>query len=362
MSLLSSVRRRRTAAVAGLSAAALVALSACSSSASAPSIDGGGASGHLSAYNKIITAGPVASDSEINANPWAKKIKQQGYLRVGGTDSGPLFSLRDLNSGELTGFDAGLSQMLAHYITGKTDVKALTKLTITSVDTRETMLQNNTVDAVFATYSITPERAQKVDFAGPYYEAGQDIMVAKGNPEKIEGPDDLAGKTVCSVEGSTPAQNIRDNYPQATLTLFDVYSKCADALTNGQVDAVTTDNVILSGYVSEAEFDRTARSFENPDWAGITVHSYRVRWGEAPKDPRYAELDELVLGAKAISVPTLMIQGGADSVTLPDTTEGKDQYFTGGYRRVVLDGIGHFPTREAAGEVNRLVVEFLAQA
>jgi pimeloyl-ACP methyl ester carboxylesterase len=116
------------------------------------------------------------------------------------------------------------------------------------------------------------------------------------------------------------------------------------------------------GWFGEAEFDRTARSFENPDWAGITVHSYRVRWGEAPKDPRYAELDELVLGAKAISVPTLMIQGGADSVTLPDTTEGKDQYFTGGYRRVVLDGIGHFPTREAAGEVNRLVVEFLAQA
>src|SRR5690242_181308 len=138
MSLLSSVRRRRTAAVAGLSAAALVALSACSSSASAPSVDGGGASDHLSAYNKIITSAPVASDSEINANAWAKKIKQQGYLKVGGTDSGAIFSIRDLKSGELTGFDAGLSQMLAHYITGKTDVKALTKLSITSVDTRET--------------------------------------------------------------------------------------------------------------------------------------------------------------------------------------------------------------------------------
>ena len=113
------------------------------------------------------------------------------------------------------------------------------------------------------------------------------------------------------------------------------------------------------GWFSEAEFERTARSFENPDWADITVHSYRVRWGEAPKDPRYAELDDLLLAAKAISVPTLMIQGGADSVTLPDTTAGKDQYFTGGYRRVVLDGIGHFPTREAADKVNRLLLEFL---
>jgi glutamate transport system substrate-binding protein len=103
---------------------------------------------------------------------------------------------------------------------------------------------------VVATYTINDARKKLVDFAGPYYEAGQDIMVAKGNPDKIEGPDDLAGKNVCSVEGSTPAQNIRDNYPQATLTLFDVYSKCADALTNGQVDAVTTDNVILTGLVA----------------------------------------------------------------------------------------------------------------
>jgi pimeloyl-ACP methyl ester carboxylesterase len=113
------------------------------------------------------------------------------------------------------------------------------------------------------------------------------------------------------------------------------------------------------GWFSDAEFERAARSFENPDWADITVHSYRVRWGEAPKDPRYAELDELLLAAKAIAVPTLMIQGGIDSVTLPDTTAGKDQYFTSGYRRVVLDGIGHFPTREAADAVNRLLLEFL---
>src|SRR5687768_4819300 len=95
----------------------------------------------------------------------------------------------------------------------------------------------------------------EVEFAGPYYEAGQDIMVAEGNPEGIEGPDDLAGKNVCSVEGSTPAQNIRDNYPEATLTLFDVYSKCADALSAGQVQAVTTDNVILTGLVSGSPDD-----------------------------------------------------------------------------------------------------------
>lgn len=247
MSLPSSVRRRRTAAVAGLSAAALVALSACSSSsASAPPIDGGGAGGHLSAYNKIITAGPVASDSEINANAWAKKIKQQGYLKVGGTDSGPLFSLRDLKSGELTGFDAGLSQMLAHYITGKTDVKALTKLTITSVDTRETMLQNNTVDAVFATYSITPERAQKVDFAGPYYQSGDSIMVKKGNTS-ITSVKDLNGKTVATESNSTAALAVHQLAPKAHVLLFKDDAQCVAAVQQGRADAYVLDQGILLG-------------------------------------------------------------------------------------------------------------------
>ena len=246
MSLLSSVRRRRTAAVAGLSAAALVALSACSSSASAPSIDGGGASGHLSAYNKIITSAPVASDSEINANAWAKKMKQQGYLKVGGTDSGPLFSLRDLNSGELTGFDAGLSQMLAHYITGKTDVKALTKLTITSVDTRETMLQNSTVDAVFATYSITPERAQKVAFAGPYYQSGDSIMVKKGNTS-IKSVDDLNGKTVATESNSTAALAVHQLAPKAHVLLFKDDAQCVAAVQQGRADAYVLDQGILLG-------------------------------------------------------------------------------------------------------------------
>ena len=97
-------------------------------------------------------------------------------------------------------------------------------------------------------------------------------MVAAGNPLAIEGPDDLAGKNVCSVEGSTPAQNIRDNYPEAQLTLFDVYSKCADALRNGQVDAVTTDNVILLGFVSESDgaFKLVGEQFtEEPYGIGI---------------------------------------------------------------------------------------------
>jgi pimeloyl-ACP methyl ester carboxylesterase len=84
-----------------------------------------------------------------------------------------------------------------------------------------------------------------------------------------------------------------------------------------------------------------------------------VRWGEADKDPTYKELDVLVTAAQSISTPTLMIQGGSDAVTLPASTEGKDQYFTGGYARHVLPGIGHFPTREAPEATNKLVLDFL---
>jgi|ERR1041385_267733 pimeloyl-ACP methyl ester carboxylesterase len=113
------------------------------------------------------------------------------------------------------------------------------------------------------------------------------------------------------------------------------------------------------GWFSEAEFEATAKSFDNPDWAAITVHSYRVRWGEAEKDPRHRELDARAYGAQSIAAPTLMIQGGADGVTIPETTAGKDKYFTGGYQRHVLDGVGHFPTREAPERVNKLLLHFL---
>lgn len=116
-----------------------------------------------------------------------------------------------------------------------------------------------------------------------------------------------------------------------------------------------------AGWFTETEFEATMSSFENPDWADVTLHSYQVRWGEAAKDPRYRALDERVHAAKTIAVPTLMIQGGADGVTLAASTAGKDRYFTGGYHRHVLDGVGHFPTREAAQMVNKLLLEFLAK-
>jgi pimeloyl-ACP methyl ester carboxylesterase len=113
------------------------------------------------------------------------------------------------------------------------------------------------------------------------------------------------------------------------------------------------------GWFKDFEFETTAKSFENPDWPAITLHSYTVRWGAAEKDLRYRDLDRRAMSARTISVPTLMIQGAADGVTVPNTTDGKEKYFTGGYQRHVLNGVGHFPTREAPEAVNRLIIEFL---
>ena len=130
--------------------------------------------------------------------------------------------------------------------------------------------------------------------------------------------------------------------------------------SNGKAFArVQWENWSPLGWFSDSDFERTAKSFENPDWPEITCHSYSVRWGEADKDPSYADLDRLVSAAQSISTPTLMIQGGSDAVTLPDSTEGKDKYFTGGYARHVLPGVGHFPTREAPEATNKLVLDFL---
>ncbi|HET8657536.1 MAG TPA: glutamate ABC transporter substrate-binding protein, partial [Micromonosporaceae bacterium] len=117
---------------------------------------------------------------------------------------------------------------------------------------REPFIQQGTVDLVVATYTINDERKQKVNFAGPYYVAGQDLLVPLDST--ITGPESLDGKKVCSVTGSTPAKRIKTEHPKAALQEFDTYSKCVEALANKVVDAVTTDDIILAGYASQAQF------------------------------------------------------------------------------------------------------------
>ena len=119
---------------------------------------------------------------------------------------------------------------------------------------RETLIESGQVQLVFATYSITDDRKQKVSFGGPYFIAGQDLLVKTDNTD-ITGPDAMNGKKLCSVTGSTSAKKIKDNYAsQVQLQEYDTYSKCVEALNSGTIDAVTTDNVILAGFAAQSQY------------------------------------------------------------------------------------------------------------
>ncbi|MGX5212192.1 glutamate ABC transporter substrate-binding protein [Streptomyces violaceus] len=119
---------------------------------------------------------------------------------------------------------------------------------------RETMLQRGDVDFIAATYSITPERQEKVDFAGPYLLAHQDVMV-RADDNSIKSPADLNNKKLCSVAGSTSAQNVKDKLaPKADLQTYPTYSACLSGLQNEAIDALTTDDSILAGYAAQSQF------------------------------------------------------------------------------------------------------------
>ncbi|SED87039.1 amino acid ABC transporter substrate-binding protein, PAAT family [Streptomyces sp. 2231.1] len=119
---------------------------------------------------------------------------------------------------------------------------------------RETMLKRGDVDFIAASYSITPEREKLVDFAGPYLLAHQDVLV-RADDKSIKSPKDLNNKKLCSVTGSTSAQNVHDKLaPKAQLQEYPTYSACLTGLQNKAIDALTTDDSILAGYASQSQF------------------------------------------------------------------------------------------------------------
>ena len=113
------------------------------------------------------------------------------------------------------------------------------------------------------------------------------------------------------------------------------------------------------GWFDGPEFDQTAASFDNPDWVEVTLNAYRSRWREEPADPRYAGLQAQLKTIATIGVPTLMIQGADDRCDPPSESEGQERCFRRGYRRVVWDGVGHFPAREVPRHVSRELLAHL---
>lgn len=113
-----------------------------------------------------------------------------------------------------------------------------------------------------------------------------------------------------------------------------------------------------SGWYEQADFDEAKLAFQGEDWAEVVLHSYRHRWGFAEGDPAYAEDDARLQPPPVLSVPTLVLHGGADTCNHPDSSEGREKFFNGRYERQVFDGIGHFPQRETPELVAKAILQF----
>jgi len=175
------------------------------------------------------------------------KAKNDKKLVIGVKADQPGLGLRTPD-GSFKGLDIDVATYVAKAL--GVDPKNITFKETVSAN-REAFLEQGQVDMVVATYSITDERKKKVSFAGPYFVAGQDLLV-RADDKSITGPNSLNGKKLCSVAGSTSAQLIKDSYAkQVQLQEERSYSACVDRVLGGQLDAVTTDNAILAGYASQ---------------------------------------------------------------------------------------------------------------
>lgn len=177
-----------------------------------------------------------------------RSAKKRGHLRVGAKEDQPYLGEKDPATGIYSGFDIEIAKMMSASL--GFDPKTIQFKTIASAN-RETALQNGQIDYYVGTYTINDMRKKLVGFAGPYYMAGQGLLV-RTDEDDIHGPQDLAGKTVCSAAGSTPYQRIAADYPRAKLVAYDTYSICVDNLLTFQVDVVTTDDAILLGFAAKA--------------------------------------------------------------------------------------------------------------
>lgn len=182
-----------------------------------------------------------------DSRTWTQ-AKKRGYLRVGAKEDQPYLGEKDPATGVYSGFDIEIARMMAASL--GFDPKTIRFKTIASAN-RETALQNGQIDYYVGTYTINDMRKKLVGFAGPYYMAGQGLLV-RTDENDIHSPQDLAGKTVCSAAGSTPYQRIAADYPKAKLVAYDTYSICVDNLLTYQVDVVTTDDAILLGFAAKA--------------------------------------------------------------------------------------------------------------
>jgi glutamate transport system substrate-binding protein len=212
----------------------------------------------------VLAQAPVAAAADILPGSTMEKIKQRGELIVGGSLDAPLLSQQNPATGQVEGFDADLGKALATYIIGKPKVKIVNSAS----ETREALLANGTVDVVFQTYTITPERAKQVAFAGPYYTSGLTIAVKKGTTG-IAKPEDLNGKKVLAGANTPAIPAIKKLAPQAEIITFGSDPECLQALKQDRGVAYVQDETLL---VADAQKDPSIQIVTKP----FTVDPYGI--------------------------------------------------------------------------------------
>jgi glutamate transport system substrate-binding protein len=231
----------RTLAV-GLVVSAL-ALTACGreGSPTAPTAPGG--------QEATALTYPVAENVQVAGSPVFQAMSQRGRVVVGVKEDQPGLGFKDATTGEYSGFDIEMARMVAAGLgfgPDQIDYKPIPSAA------REDSISRGDVDYYVGTYTINDKRKQLISFAGPYFQAGQSILV-RADETAITGPQTLKGKKVCSASGSTPIQRVRDQglTEPENIVEFQTYTQCVDQLLTNQVDAVTTDDAILAGYASQ---------------------------------------------------------------------------------------------------------------
>lgn len=237
------MRKFRNIAGVGIAAVALLALAGCNSGS--PTGDGG-TGGDTGGDGGDEALWEVASDVQLEGSPTFDRMTEAGEVVIGVKNDQPGLGYEDPVSGERTGFDVDIARWIAASLGFSED--QIDFQTIPSAN-REQEIINGNIDYYVGTYSMTDARDELIDFAGPYFITGQGLLVA-ADDDSINGPDDLVDKVTCSVTGSTPLQRIREEYGGEVVER-GTYSECVENLLQGQVDAITTDEAILAGYVQE---------------------------------------------------------------------------------------------------------------
>jgi glutamate transport system substrate-binding protein len=184
---------------------------------------------------------PAAEVEQFPADTTMGELQEAGEIRIGVKYDVPPFGLENPQTGEVEGFDVDLGTYIAEQLGVEPVFREATS------DNRIPLLVDGTIDLILSTMTITEERDLEIDFSEPYYVANGDVLVPADSD--IQSLEDLNGRRVCTALGSTYADTIREEAPDAQLRLVDLYSECFDQIQTGAIDAVSTDDVILTGMV-----------------------------------------------------------------------------------------------------------------